>query len=113
MVLILMLLSVLAPAVASAQVQIPGTGMSVPTSLPTKADLLAQAKQMVQDLTSMKSSGKLAADQVKKVDALLPKANALTAQLEKPQIAADKLGQLAKDVSDMQTQVGALKGLVK
>jgi hypothetical protein len=112
MVWMLMLL-LLAPVVASAQVQIPGTGMSVPTSLPTKADLLAQAKQMVQDLTSMKSSGKLGADQVKQVDALLPKANALTAQLEKPQIATNKLSQLAKDLSDMQSQVGALKALVK
>ena len=107
---------VIAP-VASAQlpggVKVPGTGtMSVP-SVPSKSDLLGQAKQMVTDLTSMKSSGKLTPDQTGKVDALLPKANALNTELEKPQVETSRLAQLAKDLGDLQKQVGALKGLVK
>jgi hypothetical protein len=109
--------SLLIPSMASAQlpggVQVPGTGtMSVP-SMPSKADLLSQSKQMVTDLTSMKSSGKLAPDQAGKVDALLPKANALSTELEKPQVETSRLAQLAKDLGDLQKQVGALKGLVK
>ncbi len=106
-----------APAIASAQlpggVQVPGTGqLSVP-SIPSKTQLLGQSKQMVTDLTSMKSSGKLAPDQAGKVDALLPKATALNTELEKPQVEASRLSQLAKDLSDLQKQVGALKALVK
>ena len=107
----------LAPAIASAQlpggVQVPGAGqLSVP-ALPSKAQLLGQAKQTVEDLTSMKSSGKLAPDQAGKVDALLPKATALNTELEKPQVEASRLAQVAKDLSDLQKQVGALKALVK
>lgn len=94
-------------------VQVPGTGsMSVP-SIPSKSDLLSQAKQMVTDPTSMKSSGKLTPDQTGKVDAMLPKANALSTELEKPQVETSRLAQLAKDLGDLQTQYGALKGLVK
>ena len=41
------------------------------------------------------------------VDTLLPKATSLTSELEKPQVEAAKLPQLASDVSDLQKQVGA------
>ena len=92
--------------------QIPGVG-SLPKGGFSKDALLAQAKDMVSDLTSMKSSGKLAPDQTKQVDTLLPKATSLTSELEKPQVEASKLPKLASDVSDLQKQVGALKSLVK
>ncbi len=68
---------------------------------------------MVADLTSMKSSGKLAAPQTKQVDKLLPKATSLTSELGKPQVEPSKLSQLASQLSDLQKQVGALKGLMK
>lgn len=93
-------------------VQIPGTG-SIPTSLLSKDTLLQQAKGMVTDLTSMKSGGKLDAAQVKQVDTMLPKAQSLTSELEKPQIPTSKLTQLASSVSDLQKDLTALKGLVK
>jgi outer membrane murein-binding lipoprotein Lpp len=100
-----------------APAQLPG-GMQMPGgALPmgglSKDALLSQAKQMVTDLTAMKSSGKLAAEQVTQVDTLLPKATSLTTELAKPQIEATKLPQLATEVKDLQTQVGALKGLMK
>src|SRR5262249_37726616 len=94
-------------------VQGPGAGKGAVPSIPSKSDLLSQAKQMVSDLTSMKSSGKLTADQAGKVDAMLPKANALSTELEKPQIETTRLGQLAKDLGDLQKQLSALKSLVK
>src|SRR5687767_10659053 len=47
------------------------------------------------DLTSMKSSGKLAAAQMTQVDELLPKATSVTTELEKPQVDAARLPQLA------------------
>jgi hypothetical protein len=103
----------LAPMVTAAQVpgvQLPGVGT---LSVTSKTQLMDQAKQMVQDLTSMKTSGKLSADQVGKVDALLPKANALNAELAKPEIETNKLTQLAKDLGDLQKQVGVLKALVQ
>ena len=104
---------VLAPMGALAQ--LPG-GLSIP-SLPSgglsKDALLAQAKELLADLTSMKTSGKLAADQATQVDTLLPKAASLTSELEKPQVDAGKLPQLASDLGDLQRQVGALKGLVR
>ena len=97
--------------------QIPGMG-AVPgvgslTGGFSKDALLAQAKEMVSDLVSMKSSGKLAPDQTKQVDTLLPKATSLTSELEKPQVEAAKLPQLASDVSDLQKQVGVLKSFMK
>jgi hypothetical protein len=97
--------------------QIPGMG-SVPgvgalTGGFSKDSLLAQAKEMVSDLMSMKSSGKLAPEQTKQVDTLLPKATSLTSELEKPQVEAAKLPQLASDVSDLQKQVGVLKSFMK
>ena len=96
--------------VTSAQVNVPGVGKM---AMPTKDDLLTQAKQLVTDLTSMKSSGKLSADQAGKVDAMLPKANAMTTELAKPQVETSKLAQYAKDLGDMQKQLTALKSMVK
>jgi hypothetical protein len=98
------------PAVAPAQlpggVQVPGGGLS-------KDALLGQAKQVVEDLTSMKSSGKLGPDQAKQVDQLMPKARSLTTELAKPQIDAAKLPQLAAEVGELQKQVGALKAVLR
>jgi hypothetical protein len=100
-----------------AHAQIPGMGavpgMGSLTGGFSKDSLLAQAKEMVSDLTSMKSSGKLAPEQTKQVDTLLPKATSLTSELEKPQVEAAKLPQLASDVSDLQKQVGVLKSFMK
>ena len=97
--------------------QIPGVGavpgMGSLTGGFSKDSLLAQAKEMVSDLLSMKSSGKLAPEQTKQVDTLLPKATSLTSELEKPQVEAAKLPQLASDVSDLQKQVGVLKSFLK
>jgi len=109
------LAAVLFIAPMGAFAQLPG-GIGVP-SLPTggfsKDALLAQAKEMLADLTSMKSSGKLAPEQTKQVDELLPKATSLTGELQKSQLDAAKLPQLANNLSDLQKQVGALKALVK
>lgn len=93
-------------------VQIPGAG-SIPTSLPSKDMLLQQAKGMVSDLTSMKSSGKLDAAQMKQVDGMLPKVQSLTSELEKPQVPPSKLTQLASSLSDLQKQFSTLQGLVR
>lgn len=106
---------VISPVGALAQIPgigaVPGTGSL--TGGFSKDSLLAQAKEMVSDLTSMKSSGKLAPEQTKQVDTLLPKATSLTSELEKPQVDAAKLPQLASDVSNLQKQVGALKSFMK
>ena len=103
------------PVAAWAQIPgmsgVPGTGSLLGGF--SKDSLLAQAKEMVSDLTSMKSSGKLAPEQTKQVDTLLPKATSLTSELEKPQVEAAKLPQLASDVSDLQKQVGVLKSFMK
>jgi hypothetical protein len=104
---------IVAPLAAHAQMpQMPSTG-SLPTSLPSKDSLLEQAKGMVSDLTSMKSSGKLDAAQTKQVDGMLPKAQSLTSELEKPQVPPNKLTQLASSLSDLQKQLATLKGLIK
>ena len=97
-----------------AHAQLPGGVQmpSLPTTLPGKDQLLGQAKQMVADLTSLKESGKLAADQAKQVDELLPRANTLTSELAKPQVEISKLGQLSQEVTDLQKEVTALKSLV-
>jgi hypothetical protein len=108
----LLVAPVSAPAQLPGGAQIPG-GMSLPTGGFSKDALLNQAKTMLTDLTSMKSSGKLAPEQVKQVDTLLPKATSLTSELEKPQVDAAKLPQLATDLNDLQKQVTALKGLMK
>ena len=103
--------------IASAQmpsgVQIPGAGKVAVPSMPSKTDLLGQAQQLVSDLTSMKSSGKLTADQTKQVDTMLPKANSLTSELAKPQVETSRLTQLVKDLGDLQKQYGALKAMLK
>jgi hypothetical protein len=93
-------------------VQMPGTG-SLPTGMLSKDALLEQAKGMVSDLTSMKSTGKLDATQTKQVDGMLPKAQSLTSELEKPQVPPSKLSQLASSLSDLQKQMATLKSLVK
>jgi hypothetical protein len=121
-VLSMLTVSLFAPLAAYAQMpggvqvpqapQMPGTG-SLPTSMPSKDSLLEQAKGMVSDLTSMKSSGKLDAAQTKQVDGMLPKAQSLTSELEKPQVPPSKLTQLASSLSDLQKQLATLKGLVK
>ena len=111
----LSLLAVLltAPFAALAQMpSMPSTG-SLPTSMLSKDALLDQAKGMVSDLTSMKSSGKLDVAQTKQVDGMLPKAQSLTSELEKPTVAPSKLTQLASSLSDLQKQLATLKGLVK
>ena len=63
------------------QAQIPGVGavpgMGSLTGGFSKDSLLAQAKEMVSDLVSMKSSGKLAAEQTKQVDTLLSEGDVL------------------------------------
>jgi len=108
----LLVAPVLAPAQLPGGMQMPG-GMSLPMGGLSKDTLLNQARATVTDLTSMKSSGKLAPEQVTQVDNLLPKATSLTSELEKPQVDAARLPQLATDLSDLQKQVGALKGLMK
>ena len=90
---------------------VPGTGSLLGGI--SKDALLTQAKEMVSDLVSMKSSGKLAPEQSKQVDTLLPKATSLTSELEKPLVDAAKLPQLASDVSDLQKQVGVLKSFMR
>jgi hypothetical protein len=92
--------------------QVPSTG-SLPTGALSKDSLLQQAKGMVSDLTSMKSSGKLDAAQTKQVDTMLPKAQSVTGELEKPSVPPNKLTQLASQLSDLQKQWTTLKGLIK
>lgn len=98
--------------------QIPGAGSipgasSLPTGALSKDALLTQAKNMVSDLTSMKSSGNLAPAQAKQVDVMLPKATSAKTELEKPQVEPSKLGQLASTLSDLQKQMTTLKGMAK
>ena len=95
------------PAVAFAQIQIPGLG-----SL-DKGQLLEQSKKLVADLTSMKSSGKLGAADTAKVDTMLPKATAVNTELAKPQVEPSRLTQLAGQLGDLQKQYSALKGGMK
>jgi hypothetical protein len=105
-------------ASAAAQAQLPGGmqmpgGMSLPTGGFSKDSLLKQAQELVSDLTSMKSSSKLAPAQAKQAEDLLPKAQSLTGELEKPQVEAALLPRLAADLSDLQKQVSVLKGFMK
>ena len=92
--------------------QVPSTG-SLPTGALSKDSLLQQAKGLVSDLTSMKSSGKLDAAQTKQVDSMLPKAQSVTSELEKPSVPPNKLTQLASQLSDLQKQWTTLKGMIK
>ena len=112
----ILILAVLVLAPLGVFAQIPGTGSlpsGIPTSLPSKDSLLQEAKSMVSDLTSLKGSGKLDAAQTKQVDGMLPKAKSLTTELEKPSVPPNKLTQLASQLSDLQKQYTALKGLLK
>lgn len=95
-------------------VQVPGSG-SLPSlpAVPTKDALLQQATGMVSDLTAMKSSGKLAPAQVQQVDGLLPRATALTTDLQKPRIPASRLAEYATTLKDLQQQVGTLKSAIQ
>jgi hypothetical protein len=105
---------ILTLGVASApSAQLPG-GVQLPgASLLSKDALLAQAKQLLGELTSMKSSGALQPAQAAQVDTLLPKATSLRNELEKPQVDATRLSTLSKDLGDMQKQVAALKGMIR
>jgi hypothetical protein len=84
---------------------------SVP-AVPSKDVLLKQTNGVVTDLTSLKNSGKLAADQAKQVDTLLPKAQSMAGELAKPQLEATRLPQIASELKSLQQQVTTLKGLV-
>jgi len=101
--------SAMLPATVLAQMKVPG----VSSMLPDKTALLEQGKKLVADLTDMKSSGKLSAADTKKVDSMLPKANALNTELAKPDIEPSKLTKLAGQLGDLQKQAGALKGAMK
>jgi hypothetical protein len=92
--------------------QAPSTG-SLPTGALSKDSLLQQAKGLVSDLTSMKSSGKLDAAQTKQVDSMLPKAQSVTSELEKPSVPPNKLTQLANQLTELEKQWTALKGMIK
>ena len=106
-------LGIWACAASGVQVpQVPSTG-SLPTGSLSKDSLLQQAKGLVSDLTSMKSSGKLDAAQTKQVDSMLPKAQSVTSELEKPSVPPNKLTQLASQLSDLQKQWTTLKGMIK
>jgi len=109
--MLIMAAALVMSSAASAQVNVPGVGKIL--SMPSKDDLLSQAVQMVSDLTSMKSSGKLTSEQAGKVDDMLPKANAMTTELAKPQVETSQLVQYAKDLGEMQQQLSALKSMVK
>jgi hypothetical protein len=50
---------------------------------------------------------------VQQVDGLLPKATALTSDLQKPQIPTSKLAEYATTLNDLQKQVGMLKSAIK
>jgi hypothetical protein len=91
--------------------QLPG-GMQLPGAI-SKDALLAQAKQVLADLTSMKSSAALQPAQAAQVDTLLPKATSLTNELGKPQVDAARLPGLASQLGDLQKQVAALKGMIR
>jgi hypothetical protein len=98
-------------------VQVPGTGSlpampSVP-AVPSKDSLLQQAQGMVSDLTTLKSSGKLAPEQTQQVDGLLPKATALSNGLQQPQVPTSKLAEYATTLSDLQQQLVTLKSAIK
>jgi hypothetical protein len=92
-------------------VQVPGVG-SLPTGGLSKDALLKQARDMVAELTSMKSNGKLAPQQAMQADDLLARANSLQSETERP-VEATRLPQLATDLSDLQKQMSTLKSMVK
>jgi hypothetical protein len=77
--------------------------------------MLTQVNDMVTDLDSMKSSGKLTSEQLTQVAQLLTKAAGLKGQLQNVGSGFDPLQvpQLASDLADLQKQIGALKALVQ
>jgi hypothetical protein len=105
---------VLVPSASRAQLPAGTLGaMSLPTGGLSTDTLLKQAQTVVADLIAMKSSGSLAPAQAKQVDGLLPKAQSLTGELEKPQVDAARLPQLASNLTGLQKQVAVLKGFMK
>ena len=67
-----------------------------------------------QNSSCMKSNGRLPpSDEEVQLDALMVKAALLKADLEKPQIEAGKLSELASELSDIQKGLEALKMFVK
>lgn len=82
--------------------------------LPSKDSLLAQANDMVTDLASMNSSGKLTPQQATQVAQLLTKATAVKGELQSlSSIDPLRVPQLASDLVDLQEQVDSLKTLLK
>ena len=102
-----------APAMPSLPAMPSAPAMPSLPSVPSKDALLQQATGMVSDLTAMKSSGKLVPAQVQQVDTLLPKATALTSDLQKPEIPVTKLAEYATTLKDLQQQVGMLKSAIQ
>ena len=97
-----LVMSALAPASLCAQMP------SIGSMIPDKAALLEQAKKLVAELVAMKQNPKLAPAEKGKVDALLPQATQLNAELAKPQ-PPSRFAELAGQLGDLQKQVGALK----
>jgi hypothetical protein len=95
----------------TADAQMPSVGSLPGANMLDKTALLDQAKKLVADLTAMKQDPRLPAADKSKVDALLPKAEAVNTELAKPQVEATRLPQLASQLGDLQKQVGALKGI--
>ena len=102
-----LLAGTLTPAASLAQ--IPGVG----SMIPDKSALLEQAKKLVTDLTALKQNPKLPAAETGKVDAMIPKANAVSSELSKPQVEPSRLAQLAGQLGDLQNHYGSLLSLVK
>src|SRR5262245_446034 len=92
----------------------PGPTAAQPKATPgfTQESLLKQSKEVLSELLAIKSSGKLAPDQMKRLDDLLPRAKSVTAELEKP-VSRARLPQLALAVVDLQNHVGVLKTMMK
>ena len=106
-----LLAGALAPAAVSAQ--IPGVGTLPGSVMPDKSALLDQAKKLVTDLTALKQNPKLPAAEAGKVDAMIPKANAVSSELAKPQVEPSRLAQLAGQLGDLQKQYSSLLSLLK
>ena len=93
------------PAITFAQIQIQGWARW------TRRLLLEQAKTLVAELTSMKSSGKLDAADTAKVDTMLPKATAVNTGSPSPRSRAEPLDPAcAGQLGDLQKQYNSLKG---
>jgi hypothetical protein len=97
------------PSVAQAS----GGRSSTAPALPQRELLLKQARQVVDELTTLKNSGTLGVEQAAEIDELLPLATALFNELDKPQVDAGSLRELSGDLTDIQKQVSALKRLAR